>query len=162
MDSSASRSNEFTFRRNPNVSESNSRTVNDIKPSKQRRKLLRIAAPETHQPAIIIDKNGKVISMNRNEFNKSTTKELGDLYTKFRKYQDALKNINSEKSFRKIINNIANDAEFRVAMEENPGLLRQEMLNAANRAGLLGKNRKELVKGMVFKKGGILKGQKGL
>lgn len=160
--SGASRGNEFTFKRNPNVSEPNIRTVNDIKPSKQRRKLLRIAAPETYQPAIIIDKNGKVISMNRNEFNKSTTKELGDLYTKFRKYQDALKNINSEKSFRKIINNMANDAEFRVVMEENPGLLRQEMLDAANRAGLLGKNRKDLVKGLVFKEGGVLKGQKGM
>ena len=57
---------------------------------------------------------------------------------------------------------MANDTEFRVAMEENPGFLRQEMLDAANRAGILGKNRKDLVKGLVFKKGGVLKGQKGL
>jgi hypothetical protein len=100
--------------------------------------------------------------MNRNEFNKSTTNDLGKLYIRFRKYQDALKKVNSEKSFRKIIENMANDVEFKITMEENPGLLRQEMLNAANRAGILGKNRKDLVKKLVFKKGGILKAQKGM
>lgn len=36
------------------------------------------------------------------------------------------------------------------------------MLNAAARAGIMGASRKELIKGMVFKKGGILKGQNGL
>lgn len=160
--SGASRGNEFTFRRNPDVTISSDRAVNDVKPSRQRRKPLRIVAPETHQPAIIIDKNGKVVSMNRNEFNKSTTNDLGKLYIRFRKYQDALKKVNSEKSFRKIIENMANDVEFKITMKENPGLLRQEMLDAANRAGLFGKNRKDLVKGLVFKKGGVLKGQKGL
>ena len=156
------RGNEFTFRRNPDVTTSSDRAVNDIKPPKQRRKPLRIVAPETHQPAIIIDKNGKVVSMNRIEFNKSTTNDLGKLYVRFKKYQDALKKVNSEKSFRKIIENMANDIEFKTTMEENPGLLRQEMLDAANRVGILGKNRKDLVKGLVFKEGGILKADTGL
>lgn len=49
-----------------------------------------------------------------------------------------------------------NDLEFRLAMEENPGVLREEMLEAAIRSGIMGKNRKSLLSesGLVFKQGG--------
>ena len=79
-------------------------------------------------------------------------------------YKQALNNVNSEKSFKKLMENMGKDIEFKLAMEENPGLLRQEMLNAAMRAGVMGNNRKMLLSDneLVFKKGGILKGKNGL
>lgn len=85
-----------------------------------------------------------------------------NLFIRLQGYRKALQNVNNESSFKKLMNNMRNDVEFQLAMEENPGLLRQDMLDAAARAGLMGSSRKELVKGMVFKKGGILKAQNGL
>lgn len=89
-------------------------------------------------------------------------KKYPELYGRLTGYRKALQNVNSEASFKKLMDNMRNDVEFQLAMEENPGLLRQDMLNAAARAGLMGSSRKSLVKGMVFKKGGILKAQNGL
>lgn len=85
-----------------------------------------------------------------------------NLFIRLQGYRKALQNVNSEASFKKLINNMRNDVEFQLTMEENPGLLRQDMLDAAARAGLMGSSRKDLIKGMVFKKGGILKAQTGL
>lgn len=155
-----------TFRRQSKVLEPTLiRRVKDIKPINQPRKARRISAPETVAPGIIIDKNGKVVSMDRGQFNRMDTAEsnTADLFVKYRKYQQAFSKVNSEKSFRKLLENMGNDIEFRLAMEENPGLLRQEMIDAAARIGLMGRNRKSLLSdnNLVFKKGGILKAQPG-
>lgn len=85
-----------------------------------------------------------------------------NLFVRLNGYKQAFDNVKTEASFRKLIANLRNDVEFQLALNENPGLLRQEMLNAAARAGIMGAPRKELIKGMVFKKGGILKGKYGL
>lgn len=89
-------------------------------------------------------------------------KKYPELYGRLTGYRKALQNVNSEASFKKLVDNMRNDIEFQLAMQENPGLLRQDMLDAAARAGLMGSSRKNLVKGMTFKKGGILKAQNGL
>lgn len=136
-----------------------------------------ISIPETagnrrFVPEIIPNKFDDVAQSWRNEFDiRSGSTETASeantmgLFMRLKSYRQAFNNVNSEKSFRKLIANMANDVEFRLAMEENPGILREEMLAAAIRSGIIGKNRKALLSesGLVFKKGGkILKGQYGL
>ena len=135
-----------------------------------------ISIPETSPKRKLIDHSiatdvNAVMKDWRNEFDirsgsTKTSPEANtmDLFMRLNAYKQALNNVNSEKSFKKLMENMGKDIEFKLAMEENPGLLRQEMLNAAMRAGVMGNNRKMLLSDneLVFKKGGILKGKNGL
>lgn len=154
---------DVTFRRSP-ITETmqNVRTVNDIRPLQQRpSKWRRLNAPQQQSDVeIVIGPDGIARIGNRSQRFLNESQDLFNLYSKYKQYQQALNNVNSEKAFKKLLDNMKNDVTLKLMLEDQPGLLRNEFTSARQRAGLSKKSMGDI--DLMFKQGGVIKAQNGI